>query len=99
VNSAARAREVFQIHRPDLIMADIGMPDEDGYSLLTSLRCIEREQGAARVPAIAVTAYARREDRQRALAAGFDDHLNKPVDPERLMAVLAKLVHEVKRRS
>jgi hypothetical protein len=91
VNSGDRAHEAFDIRRPDIIVADIGMPNEDGYSLLTSLRHTEREQRTAPVPAIAVTAFARDEDRQRALAAGFDEHLPKPVDPERLIALIAQL--------
>lgn len=53
---------------------------------------IEQEQHTARVPAIAVTAFARSEDRQRALAAGFDEHLPKPVDPERLVRMLARIM-------
>ena len=92
VNSAASAHEAFAIRRPDVIVADIGMPGEDGYALLRGLRHTEQEQQTARVPAIAVTAFARGEDRQSALAAGFDEHLPKPVDPDRLVAVLAELV-------
>ncbi|MGH8255600.1 MAG: hybrid sensor histidine kinase/response regulator, partial [Steroidobacteraceae bacterium] len=92
VSSAANAHEAFGIRRPDVIVADIGMPGEDGYALLRGLRHTEQEQQTARVPAIAVTAFARGEDRQSALAAGFDEHLPKPVDPDRLIAVLAQLV-------
>jgi signal transduction histidine kinase/CheY-like chemotaxis protein len=99
VNSAERAREAFEIRRPDVIVADIGMPDEDGNALLVSLRHIEMEQQSPRVPAVAVTAFARSEDRQRALDSGFDDHLPKPVDPERLVTLLAQLVKEAKRAS
>jgi CheY-like chemotaxis protein len=75
-----------------LIVADIGMPDDDGYALLRDLRRLEREQQSVRVPAVAVTAFARTEDKERALAAGFDDHVTKPVDPQRLIKVLAQLV-------
>ncbi|HEY3731234.1 MAG TPA: ATP-binding protein, partial [Steroidobacteraceae bacterium] len=92
VNSAVNAQEAFEIRRPDVIVADIGMPGEDGYELLKSLRHTEQEQHTARVPAIAVTAFARSEDRQSALAAGFDDHLPKPVDPDRLIAAIAQMV-------
>jgi two-component system CheB/CheR fusion protein len=92
VRSAANAHEAFEIRRPDVIVADVGMPGEDGYALLTALRRTEQEQQTARVPAVAVTAFARGEDRQRALAAGFDEHLPKPVDPEQLIAVIAHLV-------
>jgi CheY-like chemotaxis protein len=99
VNSAERAREAFEIRRPDVIVADIGMPDEDGNALLVSLRRIEMQQQTPRVPAVAVTAFARSEDRQRALDSGFDDHLPKPVDPERLVTLLAQLVKEAKKGS
>ena len=92
VSSAASAREAFDIRRPDVIMADIGMPDEDGYVLIKHLRRTEQEHRAPRVPAVAVTAFARSEDRQRALAAGFDEHLAKPVDPEQLVRVLARMM-------
>jgi CheY-like chemotaxis protein len=91
VSSVASAREAFEIRHPDVIVADIGMPDEDGYALIKHLRRTEKEQQTARVPAVAVTAFARSEDHQRALAAGFDEHLPKPVDPERLVRVLARL--------
>jgi CheY-like chemotaxis protein/anti-sigma regulatory factor (Ser/Thr protein kinase) len=91
VNSGAFAHEAFEIRRPDVIVADIGMPGEDGYALLTALRRTEQEQRTARVPAVAVTAFARTEDRQRALASGFDEHLPKPVDPEQLIAALRRL--------
>jgi two-component system CheB/CheR fusion protein len=89
--SCAAAREAVMSHRPDLIVADIGMPGEDGYSLLRGLRHEEEQRHERRIPALAVTALARPEDRQRALAAGFDDHLPKPVDPDRLLLAIATL--------
>ncbi|MGH2447059.1 MAG: ATP-binding response regulator, partial [Chloroflexota bacterium] len=92
VSSARAAHEAFGIRRPDVIVADIGMPGEDGYTLLRGLRRTEKEQQTAHVPAIAVTAFARSEDRQSALAAGFDEHLPKPVDPDQLIAVVAQLI-------
>ena len=67
------------------------MPDEDGYPMMKRLRQIEHEQGIARVPAIAVTAFARNEDRQRPLTAGFDDQLPKPLNPDLLMTTIARL--------
>lgn len=91
VGSCAAAREAVTRHRPDVIVADIGMPGEDGYSLLRGLRREEEQQHQRRIPALAVTAFARLEDRQRALAASFDDHLPKPVDPDRLVAAVAAL--------
>src|SRR5207253_8072422 len=90
VNSAARAHEAFEIRRPDVIVTDIGMPGEDGYALLAGIRETERQQRTSRVPAVAVTAFAGSEDRQRALAAGFDEHLPKPVDAGQLIAVLTR---------
>lgn len=60
-----------------------GMPDEDGYGFLQGLRAI---------PAVAVTAFARTEDREHALAAGFNEHLAKPVDPQRLITILLQLI-------
>ncbi|MHB8814926.1 MAG: hybrid sensor histidine kinase/response regulator [Steroidobacteraceae bacterium] len=89
--SCAAAREAVMLHRPDVIVADIGMPGEDGYSLMRSLRRGELERHAQRIPALAVTAFARQEDRQQALAASFDDHLPKPVDPDRLVVAVAAL--------
>ena len=83
-----------QRRRQDIIIADMGMPEEDGYALLTQLRHIEQAQHTQRVPAIAVTAYAGDEDRQRALAAGFDEHLPKPVYPERLIALLSQWMRQ-----
>jgi signal transduction histidine kinase/CheY-like chemotaxis protein len=91
VGSCAAAREAVSLHCPDVIVADIGMPGEDGYSLLRDLRREERQRHGRRIPALAVTAFAQPEDRQRALAATFDEHLPKPVDPDRLVAAVAAL--------
>jgi signal transduction histidine kinase/CheY-like chemotaxis protein len=96
VASCAAAREAMALHRPDVIMADIGMPGEDGYCLLRSLRREERRRRERRIPALAVTAYARQEDRRRALAASFDDHLPKPVDPDGLVLAVAALAKAAK---
>jgi two-component system CheB/CheR fusion protein len=90
-SSAAEARAAVEIRGPDVIVADIGMPEEDGYALLRGLRRAEQEQRTPRVPAIAVTAFAGSENRERALAAGFDEYLPKPVDPQRLVTVIALL--------
>lgn len=75
---------------PDVLVSDIGMPDEDGYSLIRKLRQFEAQRGG-RLPAIALTAYARNDDRQQALLAGFQIHLTKPVDAAELVAVVASL--------
>jgi signal transduction histidine kinase/DNA-binding response OmpR family regulator len=73
----------------DLIISDIGMPGMDGYSLMRQLRAVER---TAKVPAIALTAYARQEDADRALAAGYQRHVSKPVDSKYLVATIQSLV-------
>jgi CheY-like chemotaxis protein len=77
--------------QPDVLVSDIGMPGENGYSLIRKLRQLEAERGG-RIPAIALTAYARSEDRAAAIAAGFQLHISKPVDPAQLAAVVANIV-------
>ncbi len=77
---------------PDVLVCDIGMPDEDGYVLIRRLRALPPDAGAARdIPAVALTAYASDADRAQALAAGFQEHLAKPVEPSALIAVVARL--------
>ncbi len=75
---------------PDVIVSDIAMPEEDGYSLMRQLRQRPVDAGAA-VPAIALTAYTREEDRLRALSAGFQVHLSKPIEPADFVAAVAQL--------
>src|SRR5262249_9482109 len=79
--------------RPDALILDIAMPDEDGYTVLKKVRALEAERGAAtdRIPAIALTAYGRSEDRLRALQAGLQMHVAKPVEPAELAVVIASL--------
>jgi signal transduction histidine kinase len=88
--SAAQALDAIREERPDLLISDIGMPVEDGYVLLRRLRAMEEGLGR-RLPAIALTAYASEEDARRAVGAGFDAHLSKPVDPARLIDIAAGL--------
>jgi CheY-like chemotaxis protein len=77
-DSAASGLEAYQAYKPDLIISDIGMPEKDGYHFLRDLR--SRESSLKRfTPAIALTAYARDEDKKLALAAGYQKHLAKPV--------------------
>jgi signal transduction histidine kinase/ActR/RegA family two-component response regulator len=93
VATAATASQAFDLVRSrhvDVLVADIGMPDEDGYSLIRRIRAMAQPE-AASVPAAALTALARREDRQQALQAGFQLHLAKPVDPAALMAAVLSL--------
>jgi signal transduction histidine kinase/ActR/RegA family two-component response regulator len=89
--SLREALDVFSRTRIDVVVSDIGMPQGDGYDLLACLRAAERKDGAAPVPAVALTAYGSKEDREQALAAGFQVHLVKPVDPVRLGATIAAL--------
>lgn len=89
--SAAEALEILRGERtPDVLVSDIEMPGEDGYALIRKVRALEEERGG-RVPAAALTAYARSEDRMRALSAGFQVHIPKPVEPAELVAVVASL--------
>jgi CheY-like chemotaxis protein len=79
---------------PDVLISDIGMPGEDGYSLIRRVRMLG--EGTARMPAIALTALSRLEDRTRALLAGYQSHLAKPVDPNELILTVASLVGRLK---
>ena len=97
VHVAARAEEAMQMVRarkPDVLVSDIGMPDADGFELLRRIRALDADQGG-RVPAIALTAFARSEDRTRALRAGFVVHVSKPVDPAELIATVASVAGRV----
>ncbi len=80
--------------RPDALILDIAMPDEDGYTALKKVRALEDARGATadQIPAIALTAYGRSEDRLRALQAGFQMHVAKPVEPAELAVVIASLM-------
>ncbi|MCA1612886.1 MAG: GAF domain-containing protein [Acidobacteria bacterium] len=89
--TADAALEAFRGGEFDLLISDIGMPGRDGYTLVRRLRALEAERGAKRLPAIALTAYARNEDRAAALEAGFEAHLAKPVAPAELAEAAAKL--------
>jgi len=94
VRTAGSVKEAFEqlgASLPDLILSDIGMPEEDGYAFIRRLRALPQEAGGG-LPAVALTAYARSEDRTRALLAGFRAHVPKPVEPAELVAVLASLV-------
>lgn len=85
-DSAAQARSTLRRHHPDVIVSDIGMPEEDGYSFIRSVRA-----DGSRTPAVALTAYASQQDAQRAFVAGFQKHVTKPVEPARLVSVVANL--------
>jgi signal transduction histidine kinase/ActR/RegA family two-component response regulator len=91
VASATEAFEALQQLKPNVLVSDIGMPGEDGYTLIRKIRALEPEQGGE-IIAVAVTAYARSEDSQRAISLGFDRHIAKPVEPAKLAAAIASLV-------
>jgi CheY-like chemotaxis protein len=88
--SASEAMEHILASRPDVLVCDIVMPDEDGYSLIRRLRALEKTENGA-LPAIALSAYARSEDRTKAIRSGFQNHLAKPVEPAELLAVVSSL--------
>ncbi|MDQ6808480.1 MAG: PAS domain S-box protein [Verrucomicrobiota bacterium] len=97
VQTAASAEEglaALDREQPDVLISDIGMPGTDGYQFMRSVRALSEEKGG-RIPAIALTAFARSEDRQRAMLAGFDMHVAKPVEPAELIAVVARLARRV----
>ncbi|MEH1808550.1 PAS domain-containing hybrid sensor histidine kinase/response regulator [Nostoc sp.] len=90
VSSVCEALEALEQLKPDVLVSDIGMPDEDGYSLIRKVRAQEAEQGE-KILAVALTAFAREEERSLALQAGFQVHVSKPIEPEELVTVVANL--------
>jgi signal transduction histidine kinase len=88
--SVVEALAAFAKHRPELIISDIAMPDQDGYDLIRQIRELSPAEGG-HVPAIALTAYAREEDRARAMAAGFGMHVAKPIEPADLIGAAYEL--------
>jgi CheY-like chemotaxis protein len=89
--SAAEAVEAIMAKTPDIVISDIGMPGVDGYDLIRQIRRLPAAKGG-KVPAIALTAYTRTEDRLQALRAGYDMHVPKPVELAELVAVAASVV-------
>ena len=95
VNVAASASEALTLleqTQADVLVGDIGMPTVDGYALIHQIRQRSPEQGG-QIPAIALTAYASESDQQRAIAAGYQLHLSKPVEPEQLIQAIVQLTH------
>jgi signal transduction histidine kinase/CheY-like chemotaxis protein len=93
VRTAESATEALGLLRwitPDVLVSDLAMPEEDGYSLIRNLRASEREDGRE-TPAVALTAYVRAQDRARAVAAGFNIFVEKPVDPDELISVIGRI--------
>ena len=89
-SSAAEALSALEQERFDVLVSDVGMPHQNGYALLQRVRALESTRGGG-IPAIALTAYARPDDRQAALRAGFHLHLAKPIEPTELIATIASL--------
>jgi CheY-like chemotaxis protein len=89
--STAEALQAFREWKPDLLVSDIGMPVEDGYMLIKKLRKL-RLKAARQIPAIALTAYATKEDKARALEAGFQVHIPKPIEPATLIRSIATVM-------
>jgi CheY-like chemotaxis protein len=92
VASAGDALDALSRDPTDVLLSDLAMPDQDGYEMM---RRIRKDRGVAALPAAALTAYADADCRSRALEAGFQEHLAKPVEPEILAATLARLVHRL----
>ena len=91
--SAGEALALLDTRTVDVIVADIGLPDEDGYAFIRQVRARENG-GPHHVPALALTAYARAEDRDRALASGYQMHVAKPVEPDQFIAAVARLARQ-----
>ncbi|MEH2402484.1 hybrid sensor histidine kinase/response regulator [Nostoc sp.] len=91
VASVDEALRVIEQAKADILISDIGMSEQDGYTLIRKLRSLEPEKGG-RIPAIALTAYTREEDRLEALKAGFQQHLSKPIDPIKLIAMVVNVL-------
>jgi CheY-like chemotaxis protein len=89
--SSEEALKLFEKWRPDVLISDLAMPVEDGFTLIRKIRAMTAEQGG-NTPAAALTAYAREEDSNAALAAGFHSHVAKPIDPKMLAAAVSDLV-------
>jgi len=95
VRTAASTEEAmiqYDSRAPNILISDIGMPHEDGYELIRRVRARERDAGGSRIPALALTAFARADDRRKAINAGFHMHLAKPIEPSALVSAVASLV-------
>ncbi|MEH2326691.1 MAG: PAS domain-containing protein [Nostoc sp.] len=92
VSSAAEVLTNLESFQPDVLISDIGMPEVDGYSLIQQIRTLTPEKGG-KIPAIALTAYARVEDYQQAIISGYQRHVIKPLDPEELVQAVVALAH------
>jgi CheY-like chemotaxis protein len=93
-DSARAALAALEAVAPSVLVSDIGMPDQNGYELLEQVRAAEH---GSRLPAVALTAYARVEDRDRAIRAGFQLHIAKPIDPAMLVRAVALVCGRIER--
>ena len=93
--SSAEALKLFEKWKPDVLISDLAMPGEDGFSLIKKIRALSPEAGG-NTPAAALTAYAREDDSINALAAGFHSHVAKPIDPQKLASMVLELVNQRK---
>jgi CheY-like chemotaxis protein len=93
--SAPEALEAVVQSRPDVLLSDLGMPGDDGYALIAGVRALPAERGG-RIPAAALTAYVRAEDRALVLRSGFQLHVPKPFEPHEIVAVVANLAARLK---
>jgi hypothetical protein len=91
VPSVAQALAELDVRLPDVLVSDLAMPDEDGYALIRRVRSASSEP-RRRLPAVAVSAHAREEDRRKAVDAGYDLHISKPIDPTDFAKLIVKLV-------
>ena len=90
VTAVATAEEAMQIiakRKPDVLVSDIAMPEEDGYGLIARVRSLDDAQS---IPAVAITAYAKEEDRERVLSSGYQEYLAKPIELSELVSVVAR---------
>ena len=96
--SAAEAMPILETRRLDVLVSDIGMPEVDGYEFVRQVRLLKQEKGG-KIPAIALTAFARSEDRTRALMSGYQVHVSKPVEPAELVATVASVAGLMRHQS
>ncbi len=97
-DSADQGLQILKTDQPNVIISDIGMPKTDGYEFVRKLRQLPLDQGG-KIPAIALTAFARSEDRTRAMMAGFQVHISKPIEPQELLATIASVAGRTGPRS
>ncbi|OKH43814.1 hypothetical protein NIES2101_29535 [Calothrix sp. HK-06] len=98
VTSASEVLANLESFQPDVLVSDIGMPEVDGYALIKQVRALSTDKGG-QLPAIALTAYAREGDRERSISSGYQQHVTKPLEPERLVEVMVTLIRSKLNRS